>query len=174
GAAFFGKKFTDYESAVVADFADLYRVYSSADDAISDGVSGDNLLAVQAYFSQSPSPDTLVVGDFSAAYSKTMIALTGVPVSGAPTTTKATIGYVKGTEYRYASYNGTTWAGSTGAAADIVADATTTGQFLVDGRIVYLEGADVVHAKSTALAAGVSAAIAAIKNQYNKFFMCMT
>ncbi|WP_114260869.1 hypothetical protein [Klebsiella quasipneumoniae] len=24
GAAFFGKKFTDYESAVVADFADLY------------------------------------------------------------------------------------------------------------------------------------------------------
>ena len=63
GAAFFGKKFTDYESAVVADFADLYRVYTSADDAISDGVSGDNLLAVQAYFSQSPSPDTLVVGD---------------------------------------------------------------------------------------------------------------
>ncbi|CAH6345896.1 DUF3383 family protein [Klebsiella pneumoniae] len=174
GAAFFGKTFTDYESAVVADFADLYRVYTSADDAISDGVSGDNLLAVQAYFSQSPSPDTLVVGDFSAAYSKTMIALTGVPVSGAPTTTKATIGYVKGTEYRYASYNGTTWAGSTGAAADIVADATTTGQFLVDGRIVYLEGAEVVHAESTALAAGVSAAIAAIKNQYNKFFMCMT
>jgi hypothetical protein len=74
GAAFFGK-ISDYES--VADFADLYRVYTSADDAISDGVSGDNLLAVQAYFSQSPSPDTLVVGDFSAAYSKTMIALTG-------------------------------------------------------------------------------------------------
>lgn len=78
---------------------------------------------------------------------------------------------MKGTEYRYASYNGTTWAGSTGAAADIVADATTTGQFLVDGRIVYLEGAEVVHAESTALAAGVSAAIAAIKTSTTSFYV---
>ncbi|MFC2783714.1 DUF3383 family protein [Citrobacter freundii complex sp. 2024EL-00228] len=174
GAAFFGLKYSTYESAKVEDFNDLYRVYSSADDAIADGMSGDNLLAVQAYFSQSPSPDTLVVGDFSAAYSKTMIKLTGVPVAGAPSGTKATIGYVKGDEYRYAKYNGTAWSGSTGAAADIVADTGVEGQFLVDGRIVYLEGAEVVHKSSTALSSAVSAAIAAIKNQYNKFFMCMT
>lgn len=173
-AAFFGLKYSTYESAKVEDFNDLYRVYSSADDAIADGVSGDNLLAIQAYFSQSPSPDTLVVGDFSAAYSKTMIKLTGVPVAGAPAGTKATIGYVKGDEYRYAKYNGTAWSGSTGAAADIVADTGVEGQFLVDGRIVYLEGAEVAHKSSTALSTAVSAAIAAIKNQYNKFFMCMT
>ncbi len=174
GAAFFGLKYSTYESAKIENFNDLYRVYTSADDAASDGMSGDNLLAVQAYFSQSPSPDTLVVGDFSAAYSKTMIRLTGVPVAGAPAATKATIGYVKGSEYRYAKFNGTAWSGSTGATADIVADSGAEGQFLVDGRIVYLEGAEVVHKSSVVLSAAVSQAIAAIKNQYNKFFMSMT
>ncbi|HIB1364621.1 TPA: DUF3383 family protein [Salmonella enterica subsp. enterica serovar Muenchen] len=174
GAAFFGLKYSTYESAKIENFNDLYRVYTSADDAASDGMSGDNLLAVQAYFSQSPSPDTLVVGDFSAAYSKTMIRLTGVPVAGAPAATKATIGYVKGGEYRYAKFNGTAWSGSAGATADIVADSGAEGQFLVDGRIVYLEGAEVVHKSSTALSSAVSSAVAAIKNQYNKFFMSMT
>ncbi|ECC7015264.1 DUF3383 domain-containing protein, partial [Salmonella enterica] len=174
GAAFFGLKYSTYESAKIENFNDLYRVYTSADDAASDGMSGDNLLAVQAYFSQSPSPDTLVVGDFSAAYSKTMIKLTGVPVVGAPSGTKATIGYVKGGEYRYAKFNGTAWSGSAGATADIVADSGAEGQFLVDGRIVYLEGAEVVHKSSTALSSAVSSAVAAIKNQYNKFFMSMT
>lgn len=167
-------KYSTYESAKIENFNDLYRVYTSADDAASDGMSGDNLLAVQAYFSQSPSPDTLVVGDFSAAYSKTMIRLTGVPVAGAPAATKATIGYVKGGEYRYAKFNGTAWSGSAGATADIVADSGAEGQFLVDGRIVYLEGAEVVHKSSTALSSAVSSAVAAIKNQYNKFFMSMT
>ncbi|EFR0353755.1 DUF3383 family protein [Salmonella enterica] len=174
GAAFFGLKYSTYESAKIENFNDLYRVYTSADDAASDGMSGDNLLAVQAYFSQSPSPDTLVVGDFSAAYSKTMIRLTGVPVAGAPAATKATIGYVKGGEYRYAKFNGTAWSGSAGATADIVADSGAEGQFLVDGRIVYLEGAEVIHKSSTALSSAVSSAVAAIKNQYNKFFMSMT
>lgn len=174
GAAFFGLKYSTYESAKIENFNDLYRVYTSADDAVSDGMNGDNLLAVQAYFSQSPAPDTLVVGDFSAAYSKTMIRLTGVPVAGAPAATKATIGYVKGGEYRYAKFNGTAWSGSAGATADIVADSGAEGQFLVDGRIVYLEGAEVVHKSSTALSSAVSSAVAAIKNQYNKFFMSMT
>ncbi|BDN97296.1 TPA: DUF3383 family protein [Citrobacter braakii] len=177
GAAFFGLKFSDYENADINDFTDLYRVYTgstASDDAAADGVSGDNLLAIQAYFSQKPAPNTVVVGDFSAVYSETMIAFTGVPVAGAPAATKATIGYIKNNEYRHASYSGTAWTGSTGAATDIVVDATTTGQFTVDGRIVYLEGAEVVHSASTALSASVQTAIAAIKNQYNKFFMCMT
>ncbi|AUY00998.1 DUF3383 domain-containing protein [Atlantibacter hermannii] len=173
-ASFYGRTYNNYESADITNFSDLYRVYTSPDDAIADGVSGDNLLAVQAYFSQKPAPDTLVVADFSAVYSKTQIALNNVPVAGAPVAKKATIGYIQGNTYKYASYNGTAWSGSTGAASDIVADASTAGRFLVDGRIVYLEGADVVHAGSTALAAAVPAAIAAIKNQYNKFFMCMT
>ncbi|VDY42085.1 Uncharacterised protein [Salmonella enterica subsp. enterica serovar Daytona] len=103
-----------------------------------------------------------------------MIKLTGVPVVGAPSGTKATIGYVKGGEYRYAKFNGTAWSGSAGATADIVADSGAEGQFLVDGRIVYLEGAEVVHKSSTALSSAVSSAVAAIKNQYNKFFMSMT
>ncbi|MGV2721500.1 UNVERIFIED_CONTAM: DUF3383 family protein [Enterobacter roggenkampii] len=177
GAAFYGVKFGSYQAADITDFTDLYRVYSganAADDAAKDGISGDNLLAVQAYFSQKPAPDTLVVGDLSAVYTKTMIALNSVPVVGAPTATKATIGYVKGNEYRYASYNGTAWAGSTGAATDIVADPGGAGRFAVDGRIVYLEGAEIVHAESTASAAAVPTAIAAIKNQHSKFFMCMT
>lgn len=177
GAAFYGVKFGSYQAADITDFTDLYRVYSganAADDAAKDGISGDNLLAVQAYFSQKPAPDTLVVGDLSAVYTKTMIALNSVPVVGAPSATKATIGYVKGNEYRYASYNGTAWSGSTGASTDIVADPGGTGRFAVDGRIVYLEGAEIVHAESTASAAAVPTAIAAIKNQYNKFFMCMT
>lgn len=176
-AAFFGLKYSNYETQDVTKFTDLYRVYSganAANDAATDGISGDNLLAVQAYFSQKPAPDTLVVGDLSAVYSKTMIALNSVPVAGAPAGTKATIGYIKGNDYRYASYNGTAWSGSTGAAADIVADSGGAGRFTVDGRIVYLEGAEVVHAESTASAAAVPTAIAAIKNQYNKFFMCMT
>ncbi|EKW0741635.1 DUF3383 family protein [Citrobacter freundii] len=176
-AAFFGLKYSNYETKDVTKFTDLYRVYSganAANDAATDGISGDNLLAVQAYFSQKPAPDTLVVGDLSAVYSKTMIALNSVPVAGAPAGTKATIGYIKGNEYRYASYSGTAWSGSTGAAADIVADSGGAGRFTVDGRIVYLEGAEVVHAESTASAAAVPTAIAAIKNQYNKFFMCMT
>lgn len=177
GAAFYGVDYGSYQAADITDFTDLYRVYSganAADDAAKDGISGDNLLAVQAYFSQKPSPDTLVVGDLSAVYTKTMIALNSVPVVGAPSATKATIGYVKGNEYRYASYNGTAWSGSTGASTDIVADPGGTGRFAVDGRIVYLEGAEIVHAESTASAAAVPTAIAAIKNQYNKFFMCMT
>lgn len=174
GAAFFGLKYSDFENADISSFNDLYRVYTSADDAISDGVSGDNLLAVQAYFSQSPSPDTLVVGDLSAAYSKTMIKLTGVPVAGAPAETKATIGYIKGNEYRHGSFDGENWSGSNGIADDIVADSGAEGQFLVEGRIVYLEGAAVAHESSVALPAAVSSAIAAIKNQYNKFFMSMT
>lgn len=177
GAAFFGLKFTDYEDADISKFNDLYRVYSgstAADDAAADGLSGDNLRAVQAYFAQKPAPDTVVVGDLSAVFSKTMIALTGVPVAGAPVATKATIGYITGNEYRHASYNGTAWAGSTGASTDIVADSNTAGRFTVAGRIVYLEGAEVVHAESTAVPASTQAAIAAIKNQYNKFFMCMT
>lgn len=177
GAAFFGLKYSNYEAAKVEDFNDLYRVYrgeNAPDDAAADGISGDNLLAVRAYFSQKPAPDTLVVGDFSAVYSKTMIKMTGVPVTGAPAGIKSTIGYVKGTEYRYAKYDGKAWSGSAGAATDIVADAGVEGQFLVDGRIVYLEGAEVAHKSSTALSASVSAAIAAIKNQYNKFFMSMT
>lgn len=176
-AAFFGLKFSNYETQDVTKFTDLYRVYSganAANDAATDGISGDNLLAVQAYFSQKPAPDTLVVGDLSAVYSKTMIALNSVPVAGAPAATKATIGYIKGNDYRYASYNGTAWSGSTGAAVDIVADSGGAGRFTVDGRIVYLEGAEVVHAESTATAAAVPTAIAAIKNQYSKFFMCMT
>lgn len=176
-AAFFGLKYSNYETQDVTKFTDLYRVYSganAANDAATDGISGDNLLAVQAYFSQKPAPDTLVVGDLSAVYSKTMIALNSVPVAGAPAGTKATIGYIKGNDYRYASYSGTAWSGSTGAAADIVADSGGAGRFTVDGRIVYLEGAEVVHAESTASAAAVPTAIAAIKNQYNKFFMCMT
>ncbi len=177
GVAFFGLKYSDYESADFSDFTDLYRVYSganAANDAATDGISGDNLLAVQAYFSQKPAPDTLVVGDLSSVYTKTMIALNSVPVVGAPTTIKATIGYIVGNEYRHASYNGTAWSGNSTVAADIVADATTAGRFAVGGRIVYLEGAEVVHAESTAVAATVPTAIAAIKNQYNKFFMCMT
>lgn len=174
GAAFFGLKYSDFESADISKFNDLYRVYTSADDAVSDGVSGDNLLAVQAYFSQSPSPDTLVVGDLSAAYSKTMIKLTGVPVTDAPSGKVATIGYIKGDEYRYGSFDGTDWSGSNGITEDVIADSDVEGQFLVEGRIVYLEGAEVVHASSVALPAAVSTAIAAIKNQYNKFFMSMT
>lgn len=85
-----------------------------------------------------------------------MIKLTDVPVVGAPSGTKATIGYVKGDEYRYAKFNGTAWSGSTGVATDIVADSGTAGQFLVDGRIVYLEGAEVVHKSSVVLSAAVS------------------
>ncbi|NCB85938.1 MAG: DUF3383 family protein [Gammaproteobacteria bacterium] len=177
GAAFFGLTGSNYETATVDQFADLYRVYSganAADDAGKDGISGDNLLAVQAYFSQKPAPDTLVVGDLSAIYTKTMIALNGVPVVGVSAAKKATLGYIVGTEYRYASYNGTAWSGSSGASTDIVPDQNKAGQFTVAGRIVYLEGADIVHAESTAVAVSVAAAIAAIKNQYNKFFMCMT
>lgn len=175
--AFYGLNYTDYENADFSDFGELYRVYTganAADEAATDGISGDNLLAVQAYFSQKPAPDTMVVGDLSAVYTKTMIALNGVPVVGAPVATKATIGYIVGNEYRHASYNGTAWSGSTGASTDIVADSGTAGRFTVAGRIVYLEGAEVVHAESTAVAASVPTAIAAIKNQYNKFFMCMT
>jgi len=47
-------------------------------------------------------------------------------------------------------------------------------QFNVTGRVVYLEGADVLHELSTAQESQVVPAIASIKNQYNKFFMCMT
>lgn len=176
-AAFFGLKYSNYDSADISKFTDLYRVYSganAANDAATDGISGDNLLAVQAYFSQKPAPDTLVVGDLSAVYTKTMIALNGVPVVGAPSTTKATIGYIKGNDYRSASFDGTAWKSGGTAVADIVADSGGQGRFTVDGRIVYLEGAEVVHAESTASAAAVPTAIAAIKNQYNKFFMCMT
>ena len=174
-AAFFGVKFSEYDTAVASRFNDLYRVYTSPDDAIADGMSGDNLLAVQAYFSQKPAPDTLVVGDISAIYTKTMIKLNGVPVVGAPVAKKAAVGYLTPAgEYRYASYSGTAWTGSTGAAADIVVDTNNADQFNVSGRIVYLEGADIVHAESTAVAVSVASAIAAIKNQYNKFFMCMT
>lgn len=176
-AAFFGLKFTNYDTADITKFTDLYRVYSganAANDAATDGISGDNLLAVQAYFSQKPAPDTLVVGDLSSVYSKTMIALNGVPVAGAPSTTKATIGYIKGNDYRSASFDGTAWKSGGSAVADIAADSGGAGRFTVDGRIVYLEGAEVVHAESTATAAAVPTAIAAIKNQYSKFFMCMT
>ncbi|EHA7526685.1 hypothetical protein JMI48_004667, partial [Salmonella enterica] len=41
GAAFFGLKYSTYESAKIENFNDLYRVYTSADDAASDGMSGD-------------------------------------------------------------------------------------------------------------------------------------
>ncbi|BBR58941.1 DUF3383 family protein [Klebsiella sp. WP4-W18-ESBL-05] len=177
GAAFFGLKYSDYEKAEYDNFYDLYRVYSgetAADDAAADGISGDNLLAVQAYFSQKPAPNTLVVGDMSAVYTSTAIALNGVPVVDAPAATKAAIGYLVDKEYRFASFDGNTWTGSDSAGTDIAANPDVEGLFTVPGRIVYLEGANVVHAKSTAVAAGTQAAIAAIKNQYNKFFMCMT
>lgn len=173
-ASFYGLNINNYENADYDDFGDLYRVYTNADDAATAGIAGDNLMAIQSYFSQKPAPDMVIVGDFSAVYSKPKIALNGVPVAGAPSTNKATIGYIKGLEYKYATYNGTAWSGSTGVATDITADTNAAGRFDVDGRIVYLEGAEVVHAESAALAAAVPAAIAAIKNQYNKFFMCMT
>lgn len=174
-SGFYGVTYGTYETHSAEEFDYTYAVYTNPDDPALDGMSGDNLKAVQAYFSQKPAPDTLVVGDISSVYSKTMIKLNGVPVSGAPTTKKATIGYIATTgEYRYASYNGTIWAGSTGAAADIVVDTNNADQFNVTGRVVYLEGADVLHELSTAQESQVVPAIASIKNQYNKFFMCMT
>lgn len=174
GAAFFGINYAGYQTAVVSDFSDLFRVYSDADAAISDGMSGANLQWIQDYFSQTPSPDTLVVGDLSAVYSETAIELTGATVADAPAGVVATIGFISGTTYMYASYDGEEWTGSTGASDLITPNPDVEGEFLVEGRVVYLEGAVVNHRDSVANAANTQTAILAIKKQYSAWFLTET
>lgn len=174
GAAFFGMNYEGYQDATASDFTDLFRVYSDADAAISDGMSGANLQWVQDYFSQTPSPDTLVVGDFSAVYTETAIELTGATVADAPTGVKAVVGFISGTDYMYASYDGEEWTGSTGASDLITPNPAVEGEFTVEGRVVYLEGAVVNHRDSSANAANTQAAILAIKKQYSAWFMTET
>lgn len=175
--AFFGLTYDTFQDAAVTDFTDLYRVYSgasAADNAASDGMTGDNLAYVQDYFSQTPSPDTLVVGDFSAAFTTQVIQLNGATVKDAPEGTIATIGFINGGKYYYATYTGDDWTGSTGADTLITVSATATDKFEVEGRIVYLEGATPDHSSTTGVAANVTSAILAIKKQYSAWFMAVT
>lgn len=177
GAAFYGLDYSSFQDAKTSDFNELYRVYSGAEaanNAASDGMSGANLQWVQDYFSQTPSPDTLVVGDFSAAYTSAMIALNNATVVGAPTGIVATVGFISGTTYMYATYDGEEWTGSTGASDLITPNPDTEGEFEVEGRIVYLEGAVINHADSAANAANATTAILGIKKQYGQWFMVET
>ncbi|NUL35043.1 DUF3383 family protein [Kosakonia sacchari] len=172
--AFYGLAINTYEDATIDQFSQLYRVYTSPDDAIAEGVTGSNLTAIEDYFSQKPAPDQLVVGDISNAFNTLAISLTGVAVENAPATVKAVIGIVNGTDYITASYDGTDWTGSEDVTTIIVADAQKAGNFNVTGRIVYLEGAVIDIAKCVSNVAAVQLAVQKIKDQYPLFFMVMT
>ncbi|MGK0743566.1 DUF3383 family protein [Yokenella regensburgei] len=167
---FYGITAENFESITVDDVSQIVKVYSLYDDVIEDGVKGAALKAANAYFAQSPTPDTLVVADASAAFSSVAILLNGddTGVKNA----KAAVATVVGNDVLNAIYDGTTW---TGTAADkIKADEKDPVKFQVQGRIVFLAGADVSVGYSVVKADSFTDAITAIRHQNDDWFMSFT
>lgn len=164
---FYGLTMDTFETATVDSVKNLTRTYTTYDDIVEDGVTGAALKAANAYFAQSPTPDTLVMADISAAFTSVAILLNGED-TGVPEV-EAAIATVVGDAVLSATYDGTEWTGT--AADSIKADETDTSKFQVSGRIVFIAGADVSVGYSVVKGDSYAQAIVDIKNQNNNWFM---
>lgn len=129
---FYGLTASTFENATAASVSALVQVYSDYDSVVAAGVTGDTLDAANAYFAQSPQPDTLVMGDISACYLEIALRLTGTcEVEGVD----AVILIASGTMLQTATYKNGAW---TGEGADAIT--VTSNGFGCTGRIVWMSG----------------------------------
>lgn len=167
---FYGVTKDNFESITVDDVSKIVKVYSLYDDVIEDGVTGAALKAANAYFNQNPKPDTLVMADASGAFSSVAILLNNDDTGIEDVT--AAVAFVSGNEVFNANFDGTAWVGT--GADKITADENNATLYQVEGRIVFVTGADVSVGYSVVKADSFTDVITAIKRQNNNWFMSFT
>lgn len=167
---FYGVTKDNFESITVDDVSKIVKVYSLYDDVIEDGVTGAALKAANAYFNQNPKPDTLVMADASGAFSSVAILLNNDDTGIEDVT--AAVAFVSGDEVFNANFDGTAWVGT--GADKITADENNATLYQVEGRIVFVTGADVSVGYSVVKADSFTDVITAIKRQNNNWFMSFT
>ena len=167
---FYGVTKENFESITAADVSKIVKVYSLYDDVIEDGVTGAALKAANAYFNQNPKPDTLVMADASGAFSSVAILLNNDDTGIEDVT--AAVAFVSGDDVLNANFDGKAWVGT--GADKITADENNATLYQVQGRIVFVTGADVSVGYSVVKADSFTDTITAIKRQNNNWFMSFT
>lgn len=167
---FYGVTKDNFESITLDDVSQTVKTYTLYDDVIDDGVKGAALKAANAYFSQSPQPDTLVMADASDAFTTVAILLNDDDTGIADV--DAAIATVVGDEVLNATFDGTTWTGT--AAGSITADENDPLKYQVAGRIVFVAGADISVGYSVVKAESFTDVITDIRHQNDSWFMSFT
>lgn len=168
---FYGVTMDTFETITADDVSKITRTFTEYDDAVEAGVLGAALEATNAYFDQDPSPDSMVMADISAAFSSVAILLNsdGTSVDGVIAALATVVTKNSADTVVTATWDGTTW---TGTASDyITPDPDDVNKFQVQGRIVFVEGADVSVGYSVPKADAFAQAIVSIKNENNDWFM---
>ncbi|MNB60008.1 hypothetical protein D3C81_31880 [compost metagenome] len=168
---FYGVTMDTFESITTSDVAAITRTYAEYNDVIEAGVMGAALTAANDYFDQKPAPNSLVMADISAAFTSVAILLNdeGTSVDNVLAALAVVVTVNNADTVVTATWDGTEW---TGTAADyITADQNDVNKFQVQGRIVFVEGADVSVGYSVVKAASFPQVITSIKNQNNEWFM---
>lgn len=169
---FYGITKDTYQTVTAAQVASLVRVYTDYDSVVAAGVTGDALDEAQAYFAQSPQPDTLVIADISAAYTSTAIRITG---GGTVADVDAVVVFEpvgNPAVTAYATLKDGVWTGDMSDVINVSADDPTV--WTVAGRVVWVDGAVVDVAASVVKADSYAKIIGDIKAEYNNWFMQLT
>ncbi|HEY2452881.1 MAG TPA: DUF3383 family protein [Scandinavium sp.] len=167
---FYGVTAENFESITIDDVSKSVKVYTMYDDVIDDGVKGAALKAANAYFAQSPTPDTLVMADISGAFSAVAIVINNDDTGIAEV--KAAVAFVDGNDVVNATFDGTAWVGT--GADKITADENNPDLYRIAGRIVFVTGADVSVGYSTVKADSFTDVITDIRHQNDNWFMSFT
>lgn len=167
---FYGVTKDNYQSVNAADVSKIVKAYSLYDDVIDDGVTGAALKAANAYFNQKPTPDTLVIGDISDAFSGVAIVLNGEDTGIEDVV--AAVAFVSGDAVVSANFDGSAWVGT--GADKITPQDDNPDLYRIAGRVVFVAGADVSVGYSDVKADAFPTAITAIKKQNNNWFMSFT
>ncbi|HEY3591935.1 MAG TPA: DUF3383 family protein [Buttiauxella sp.] len=167
---FYGVTIENFESITMDDVSKTVKAYTLYDDVIDDGVKGAALKAANAYFAQSPTPDTLVIADISGAFESVAILLNGED-SGVENVVAA-VATVVNKEVLTATFDGTVWTGE--AAANITADENDPLKYQVTGRVVFVAGADVSVGYSDVKPDSFTDVITDIRHQNDDWFMSFT
>lgn len=172
---FYGVTMETFESITAADVSKITRTFTEYNDVVEAGVLGAALQAANAYFDQKPTPASMVMADISASFSSTAILLNkdGTSVDGVDAAIAIVMAKNNADTVMTATWDGTEW---TGTASDyITPDPDDVSKFQVQGRIVFVQGADVSVGYSVVKADSYAQNIVSIKNENNDWFMqCCT
>ncbi|ECE5859526.1 DUF3383 domain-containing protein [Salmonella enterica subsp. enterica] len=169
---FYGLTASTFENATAASVSALVQVFSDYDSVVSAGVTGDTLDAANAYFAQSPQPETLVMADISSCYSKTAIRLTGSCTVEGKDAAIAFMPVGDPKSLYTATLSNGVWVGD---ASDVIhVSASDPDVWIVDGRVVWVDGAVIDVTASTVKPDSYAQAIAQIKVANSGWFMQFT
>jgi hypothetical protein len=168
---FYGITMDTFESLTADDVSNITRTFTEYDDAVEAGVTGAALTAANKYFDQKPTPNSLVMADISDAFESVAIILNddGTSVDGVDAAVAVVVTINNADTVVTATWDGTEWTGT--AAEYITADGNDVTKFQVQGRIVFVEGADVSVGYSVVKTSSFADVITKIKSQNNDWFM---